>query len=72
MSRRAGLTEAPVAVHEQLPGDLGQPEVEEGVDVELVPEDMPAVCLAIEAAGGHAGVEIGRVARADLQDVRDV
>jgi hypothetical protein len=33
---------------------------------------MPAVCLAVQTSSGNAGIQIGRVARADLQDVRDV
>ena len=43
-----------------------------GIDVQLVPEHVPAVGLAVEAARGDAGVVVGRVPRADLQDVRDV
>src|SRR5215207_2274301 len=70
--RCAGLIQPSVAIHEQLACDLGQPEVEERVDVELVPEDVPAVGLAVKAAGRNPGVEVGRVRRADLQDVGNV
>src|ERR687890_135480 len=68
----AGLIQPSVAIHEQLACDLGQPEVEERVDVELVPKDVPAVSLAVKAAGRNPGVEVGRVRRADLQDVGNV
>src|SRR5215213_6095340 len=71
-SRRTGLVQPPVAIHEQLARDLGQPEVEERVDVEFVPEDVPAVSLAVEAAGWDPGVQVGRVWRADLKYVRNV
>jgi hypothetical protein len=71
-SCRAGLAHAAVAVHQQLARDLGEPEVDERVDVELVPEDVPAVRFAVEAAGGDACVEVRGVRRADLQDVGDV
>src|SRR5918995_1163699 len=40
--RRAGLVESPVAIHHELARYLGQPEVEERVDVEFVPENMAA------------------------------
>ena len=50
----------------------GSRKLRNGIDVELVPEHVPAVRLAVEPAGGHAGVVVGGVARADLQDVRDV
>ena len=70
--RRAGLVHAPVAVHQELARYLGQPEVEERIDIELVPEDVPAVGLAVQAPGRDAGVEVGGVRRADLEDVRDV
>ena len=70
--RRARLADPPVAVHEQPPRDLRQPEVEEGIDVELVPEDVPAIGLAVETARRDAGVVMRGEARADLQDVRDV
>src|SRR5215210_8287789 len=71
-SRRAGLVQPPVAIHKQLARDLGQPEVEERVDVEFVPEDVPAVSLAAQAAGWDPGVQVGRVRRADLKYVRNV
>src|SRR5918999_4333428 len=70
--RRAGLVEAPVAIHQELASYLGQPEVEERVNVEFVPEDMAAVGFAVKAAGRHPSVQVSRVRRADLQYVGDV
>jgi hypothetical protein len=49
-----------------------QPEVQERIDVEFVPLHVPAVCLAVEAARRDTGVQVGRMRRADLQDVVDV
>jgi hypothetical protein len=60
------LAETPEAVHEQGAGDLGKAEVQEGIDVELVPEDVPAVGLAVEASRRDSGVPVGRVAGAHL------
>src|ERR671914_649939 len=70
--RRAGLVEAPVAIHQELARYLGQPEVEERVNVEFVPEDMAAVGFAVKAAGRHPSVQVSRVRRADLEYVGDV
>ncbi len=64
-----GLADPSVAVHEQSPRDQRQPVVEEGVDEELVPEDVPAIRLAVEAACGHAGVVVRGLPRAHLQQV---
>jgi hypothetical protein len=66
------LAEAPEAVHPQSAGDVGKAKVEEGEDVQLVPEDMSAIGLAVEASGRDAGIPVRRVAGADLQDVGDV
>ncbi len=68
--RRAGLADPPEAVQDQRPRYQGQPEVEEGIDEELVPEDVPAVCLAVEAASRDAGVVVGGEPRADLEEMR--
>ena len=72
MGGRPGLAHPAVAVHQQPARDLGQPDVEERERVDLVPEHVPAIGLAVESAGGHPGVEVGGVTGADLQDVRDV
>ena len=71
-SQRAGLVEPAVPVHQQAPRDLRQPEVQEGIDVELVPEDVAAVSFPVEAARGNAGVQVGCVGRAGLQNVGGV
>ena len=73
LSRRSpSLGEPAVAVHQQPAGDLRQPEVEVGVDVELVPEHVPAVGLPIESSSRHARVMPGSVSRAHLQHMGGV
>jgi hypothetical protein len=67
-----GLAETSEAVHQQRAGDIGKAEVQEGIDIELVPEDVPAIGLAVEASRRDTGVPVGRVARTDLQDVGNV
>jgi hypothetical protein len=69
---RARLADAPVAIQDQAPRDLWQPQIEEGIDVQLIPEDVAAVGLAVESTSGDAGVVVGREPRAGLEDVRDV
>ena len=69
---RPGLPDPAVAIHQQPSRDLGQPDVEERERVDLVPEHVPAVGLAVQPARGHPGVEIGGMRRADLEKVRDV
>ena len=70
--RRPRLGQPAVAVHQQPAGDLGEAEAEERVDVELVPEHMPPVGLAVEPASRHPCVVPGGVPRTHLQQVRDV
>src|SRR5690349_24379435 len=69
---RPGLAYPPVAVHQQPAGDFGQPDIEERERIALVPEDVPAIGLAVEPAGGQPGVEVSGVTGADLEDMRDV
>src|SRR5207247_9414774 len=54
------------------PGHSVQPEVQEGMDVELVPEHVAAIGCPVKAARGNAGVQIGRVGGAGLQNVGGV
>ena len=70
--QRSSLVQPSVPIAEQPTRDVGQPKVEERVDVELVPEDVPAIGFAVEAAGGDARVQLGCMRRASLKDVRDV
>src|SRR5689334_12199560 len=44
----AGLVEPTVSVHQEASRDLRQPEVQEGIDVELVPEDVAAIGFSVE------------------------
>ena len=57
----ARLGQAPVAVHEQAAGDPRQAVGEERQDEQFVPEHVAAVGLAVDPAGGDAGVEIGGI-----------
>src|SRR6266704_6816387 len=50
------LPDPAVAIHQQPARDLGQAEVEERERVDLVPEHVPSVGLAVEPAGGQPGV----------------
>ncbi len=70
--RRARLAQPPVAVQQQTPGDLRHAEAQEQVHVKLIPEHMPPVGLAVEAAGRYPGVQVGSVMRADLDDMADM
>src|ERR1700730_7371147 len=70
--RRPRLTQAAIAVHEQLARDPGQPEVEKRIDVELVPEDVAAIRLTVQSAGWDAGIQPHCVLGRRLEDVRDV
>ena len=68
----AGLVETPVAVHQQAAGDLGAAQREHGVDVDLVPEDVAAVALAVQAARPHGGVQVPAAAVGRLEHVERV
>jgi len=70
--RRPGLVEAPPAVAEQGPGEGGEAQGEQGEDEQLVPEHVPAVAFAVQAAGADAGVESGGVGREGLEQVEHV
>ena len=72
LGRRPGFADPPVAIHQQPARDLRQPEVQERVDVELVPEHVTAVGLAVEPAGGDAGIVVCRQARARLEQMGDM
>ena len=70
--RRPGLLEAAIAVHQETACDLGQPQAKERVHVELIPEHVAPVGLAVQPARGHACVKVGGMTGAHLQDVADV
>ncbi len=76
LPRRAGrgtrLWQAAVSVEQQGPRDLRQTARHERHDVELVPEDVPAIGLAMEAPSGHAHVKVDDVRRSDLDRVEGV
>lgn len=69
---RDSVFQPAVAVGQQSAGDLGEVEVEVAQDEELVPEDVAAVGLAVQAPGGYAGVEFGGVRGEGLQDLEEV
>src|SRR5690606_32234539 len=68
----AGLAEAAPAVAQRAAGDVGEAQVEPGQDEQFVPEDVSAVGLAVQAAGGDSGVQVGGVRGEGLQQVEDV
>ena len=70
--RLAGLGQPPVAVAEQRPGQLGEAQVQEREDEQLVPEDVAPVGLAVQAPGRHAGVEVDGVRGHGLEQVEHV
>ena len=72
VGRRTRLAQAPVPVHQEAPGDLGHPIVEKRIHVQLVPEDMSAVGLAVESPGRNPGIDVGCVPRAHLQQMAGV
>ena len=49
----------------------GKCRFEVGQDEQLVPEDVAAVGLAVQSAGGHADVQLGGVRGEGLQDVEE-
>ncbi|MBA7573283.1 hypothetical protein ES708_15079 [subsurface metagenome] len=53
-----GSLQAPVAVQKQGAGDRGEVKIEEGIDEQFIPEDMSAICLAVQTPGGHAGIDV--------------
>src|SRR5438876_563130 len=66
--RGARRAKAPIAVQQQLPRHLRHAEIQERIDIQLVPEHMTPVGLAVKAAGGYPSVPVRRVAAADLED----
>ena len=64
--------QAAVAVGLQRPAQLGQPQVQDGEHEHVIPEDMPAVGLAVQAARGNADVAVHAVGRDRLQQVKNV
>ena len=64
--------EASEAVEQESPGDLGEVEVQERQDEQLVPEDVTAIGFAMKPARRDADVEVARVRRDRLQQVEDV
>ena len=67
-----GPLQAAVAVQQERPADVRKVEVVEGVDEQLVPEDVPPVGLAVEAPGGQARVDAEVVGTGRAQQVIDV
>jgi hypothetical protein len=59
--RPPGRCQPPEPVVEHRPGQDRKPQVEQREDEQLVPEDVPAVGLAVQASGRDATVEADRV-----------
>lgn len=70
--RPAGFGEAPVAVLEEGSGQVGEVQVEEREDEQLVPEDVAPVSLAVKASSGNPDVEVDRVLGDRLEQVEHV
>lgn len=68
----AGGGQPSVAVVEQGPGDLGQVQIQERQHEQLVPEDMPAVRLSVQAPRRHPDIQLGGVLREGLEEVEEV
>ena len=68
----ARLRQAPEAITEQRAGQLRQVEGQEREDEQLVPEDVAAIGLPVQASGRHADIEVDRVVGDRLQQVEDV
>ncbi len=67
-----GFREPPVSIEEQGACDVRHPVGQEGEDEQLVPEDVPSIGFAVEAARGYAGVQIDGVVADRLEQVEDV
>lgn len=50
--------EPAIAVHQQPAGDVGQPAGQRWKDEQLVPEDVAAIGLAMQAARRHADIAV--------------
>ena len=72
LRRPPRLSQPPVAVAEQRAGEPEQPKTQKRDYEELVPEDVAAVRLSVQAPGRHARVDRGSVTREGLQKMEDV
>jgi hypothetical protein len=61
-----------VPVLQQGPGQHREAVVQQGEDEQLVPEDVAPVGLSVQPPGGDAHVEVDRVVRDGLDQVKDV
>src|SRR5262249_16239876 len=67
---RARFAQTAVTIHEQCPGNLRYPIVEEREDEQLVPENVALITLARPSPCGHTDIEPERVDRNGLQEVK--
>src|SRR3546814_5078854 len=65
----AGSGESAPAVVEQGSADRGEVCTDDGEDEQLVPEDVAAVALAVQTAGGDSGVDLDGVGRDGGEEV---
>jgi hypothetical protein len=68
----AGFRQTPVAVQEERPDQFREVKVQIGEDEQLVPEDVTAVGLTVQAAGGNADIEVEDVPRSRLEKMEDM
>jgi hypothetical protein len=66
------LRESPVPVEQQRAGQFRDAQVQQGEDEQLVPEDVPAVALRVQAPRGHPGIQVGGVPGQGLRDVEQM
>ena len=70
--RLAGLRQPPPPVEQQRPRQFGHPQVQVREDEHVVPEDVAAVGLTVQATRRDADVEVDAVRGQRLQQVEQV
>ena len=66
------FVQASVSITEQSTAQIGSSEGENRIDENLIPEHVPAVTLAMQAASGHACVQVGVDGSHRLQNMEGV
>ena len=71
-SGQTRLGQTTVAIEQQSAGQLGQAEGEEREDKEFIPENMPPIGFAVEAARRDADIEVTGMRRRGLEQMESV
>ena len=66
------LRQSPVAIAQQRTGGGRRTQIQHREHEQLIPEDVPAVGLAVQTAGRHPGVEVHRTIGHGLQQMQQV